>query len=45
MPGTSFLRFWAPGLVALGAMLSTCEDSPADPRNVEQQLQGTWLSA
>jgi len=53
MSGTSFLKFWAPGLIALGAMLSTCEVSPPDPArsvgmeqgmpDIEQQLQGTWL--
>lgn len=43
MSGTSFLKFWAPGLVALGAMLSTCAVAPTDPPHIEQQLQGTWL--
>ena len=53
MSGTSFLKFWAPGLIALGAMLSTCEVSPPDPvrtagleqglPDIEEQLQGTWL--
>lgn len=42
MPGTSFLKFWAPGLIALAATLSTCEVSPPDPQ-IEEQLQGTWL--
>jgi hypothetical protein len=48
-----FLKSWAPGLIALGAMLSTWEVSPPDPargagmepeiEDIEEQLQGTWL--
>jgi hypothetical protein len=44
---------WAPSLIALGVMLSTCELSPLDPahsagmaqaiQDVEERLQGTWL--
>jgi hypothetical protein len=37
-----FLKFWAPGLIALGAMLSTCQVASPDPAR-EEQLQGTWL--
>jgi hypothetical protein len=35
--------FWAPGLIALGAMLSTCEVSQQGIQDIEEQLQGTWL--
>ncbi|QJW83911.1 hypothetical protein HK414_07775 [Ramlibacter terrae] len=42
MAAPAFLKFWAPGLVALAALLATCAEAPAtDP--VSERLQGTWL--
>ena len=53
MSGASFLKFWAPGLLALIALLATCATpSPHGAPEaaseygfeaVDQRLQGTWL--
>lgn len=53
MAAAAFLKYWAPGLVALAALLVTCAGpspeaaAPASeaeaPDTVRERLQGTWL--
>ncbi|MDB5750432.1 MAG: hypothetical protein JWP65_853 [Ramlibacter sp.] len=52
MSGASFLKFWAPGLLALGMLLATCAAPPGGAAHPDadeaaddtrQRLQGTWL--
>ncbi len=54
MSETSSLKYWAPGVVALAVLLSTCEGPLSRPpaaitvaedpnETVTQRLQGTWV--